>query len=200
MRSRSTARRSSTPSGPTSDDSARTPAKAWRGRPGSSSARALPRRACGGGVACRTCPLPPRTPGEARDRLRALAVRLEADPPTWGGSAGAAQAIRAADPTRDRIVSFVGKLIASKGVDLLIAAWPLVIESAPDARLMIAGFGAYREALLELVRALGDGNLAAARVIASRGRELEGGPAGELHFLAAFLDGLAGAGQERYLH
>ena len=142
----------------------------------------------------------PRAPGEARDRLRALAVRLEADPPTWGGSAGAAQAIRAADPTRDRIVSFVGKLIASKGVDLLIAAWPLVIESAPDARLMIAGFGAYREALLELVRALGDGNLAAARVIASRGRELEGGPAGELHFLAAFLDGLAGAGQERYLH
>ena len=132
--------------------------------------------------------------------MRALAARVEADPPTWGGEADAAQAIRAADPTRDRIVSYVGKLIASKGVDLLIAAWPLVIDRAPDARLMIAGFGAYRHALLQLARALGEGDLAAARVIASRGRELEGGPPGELRYLAAFLDGLTGAEQERYLN
>ena len=142
----------------------------------------------------------PRPPGEAKDGLRALAARVEADPPTWGGEADAAQAIRAADPTRDRIVSYVGKLIASKGVDLLIAAWPLVIDRAPDARLMIAGFGAYRHALLQLARALGEGDLAAARVIASRGRELEGGPPGELRYLAAFLDGLTGAEQERYLN
>jgi glycosyltransferase involved in cell wall biosynthesis len=142
----------------------------------------------------------PRPPGEARDRMSALAARLEADPPTWGGEAGAAQAIRAADPTRDRIVSYVGKLIASKGVDLLIAAWPLVIEHAPDARLIIAGFGAYRHALLELARALGEGDLAAARVIASRGRELEGGPPGELRYLAAFLDGLTGAERECYVN
>ena len=141
----------------------------------------------------------PRPPAEAKDRLQALAARLEADPPAWGGEADAPQAIRAADPTRDRIVSYVGKLIASKGVDLLIAAWPLVIERAPDARLMIAGFGAYRQALLDLARALGDGDLAAARVIASRGRQLEGGPPGELHFLAAFLDGLTGAERDRYL-
>jgi glycosyltransferase involved in cell wall biosynthesis len=97
------------------------------------------------------------------------------------------------------VVSYVGKLIASKGVDLLIAAWPLVVERAPDARLMIAGFGAYRHALLELVRVLGEGDLAAARAIARRGREEEGGPAGELHFLAAFLDGLAGAERARYV-
>ncbi len=82
---------------------------------------------------------------------------------------------------------------------MLIAAWPLVIERAPDARLMIAGFGAYRQALLDLARSLGDGDLAAARVIASRGRQLEGGPPGELHFLAAFLDGLTGTERERYL-
>ena len=141
----------------------------------------------------------PRPAGEARDRLRELAARLEADPPAWGGEADGAQAIRAADPTSERIVSYVGKLIVSKGVDLLIAAWPLIAGRAPDARLMIAGFGAYRQALIDLARALGGGDLAAARVIASRGRELEGGPPGELHFLAAFLDGLAGAGRERYL-
>ena len=142
----------------------------------------------------------PRPPAEARDRLHALAARLEADPPAWGGEADAAQAIRAADPTQDRIVSYVGKLIASKGVDLLIAAWPLVTERAPGARLMIAGFGAYRQALLDLARALADGDLAAARVIARRGRELEGGPPGELHYLASFLDGLTGAERERYVN
>jgi glycosyltransferase involved in cell wall biosynthesis len=140
-----------------------------------------------------------RPAGEARAGLHALAARLEANPPTWGGEADAAQAIRAADPIRDQVVSYVGKLIASKGVDLLIAAWPLVIDHAPDARLIIAGFGAYRPALLELVRVLGDGDLAAARAIAARGREEEGGPAGELHYLAAFIDGLAGAERERYL-
>ena len=140
-----------------------------------------------------------RPPEEARDRLRELAARLEADPPTWGGEADGPQAIRAADPTRDQIVSYVGKLIAAKGVDLLIAAWPLVIARAPDARLVIAGFGAYRPALLRLVRALGQGDLGLARDIASRGREEEGGPAGELHYLAAFLDGLAGARGRRYV-
>jgi glycosyltransferase involved in cell wall biosynthesis len=140
-----------------------------------------------------------RPAGEARQRLHALADRLAADRPAWGGEADAAQAIRAADPGRDQVVSYVGKLIASKGVDLLIAAWPLVVEQAPDARLMIAGFGAYRHALLELVRVLGEGDLAAARAIARRGREEEGGPAGELHFLAAFLDGLAGPELERYV-
>jgi glycosyltransferase involved in cell wall biosynthesis len=138
-----------------------------------------------------------RPAGEARARLAALADRLAADRPGWGGEADAAQAIRAADPTRDQVVSYVGKLIAAKGVDLLIAAWPLVVGRAPDARLMIAGFGAYRPALLELVRVLGEGDLTAARAIARHGRE-EGGPAGELHYLAAFLDGLAGAERERY--
>ncbi|MGD0924133.1 MAG: glycosyltransferase family 4 protein [Streptosporangiaceae bacterium] len=142
----------------------------------------------------------PRPPREAKSRLRALAARLEADPPSWGGEGDAAQALRAADPTRDRIVSYVGKLIVSKGVDLLLAAWPLVIERVPDARLMIAGFGAYRHTLLGLTRALGEGDLRAARVIAHRGRELEGGPPGELHFLAAFLDGLAGPERERYVN
>ena len=140
----------------------------------------------------------PRSPEEAKARLGALAARLEADPPTWGGAAGAAEALRAADPTRDRVVSYVGKLIVSKGVDLLIAAWPLVVDSVPDARLMIAGFGEYRDALVLLASALGDGDLATAREIASRGRELEGGQPGELRYLASFLDTLGGAEGERY--
>ena len=47
-------------------------------------------------------------------------------------------------------MSYVGKLIVSKGVDLLLAAWPLVVARVPDARLVIVGFGTYRDALERL--------------------------------------------------
>lgn len=129
---------------------------------------------------------------DAAERLRTLADRLEgAGAAGWGGEAGAADALRALDPERDRIVSFVGKLIVSKGVDLLVAAWPLVAGQVPDARLVMVGFGTYREGIERLATALRDGDFDAAREIARRGRELEGGPPGELRYLAAFLDRLA---------
>ncbi|HXN39253.1 MAG TPA: glycosyltransferase, partial [Solirubrobacteraceae bacterium] len=127
-------------------------------------------------------------------------------------------------PQRDALVAFVGKLIVSKGVDLLIAAWPLVLERVPHAQLALVGFGAYRGALARLLGALADGDMAAARQIALAGRSLEvapeaqvasGSPAapadpdvcapaetGEarpLAHLLAFLDGLRGAERERYL-
>jgi glycosyltransferase involved in cell wall biosynthesis len=85
-------------------------------------------------------------------------------------------------------VSYVGKLIVSKGVDLLLAAWPLVVGAVPDARLVVVGFGTYREGLERVVEALRDADVAALREIAARGRELEGGPPGELKHLNAFLD------------
>jgi glycosyltransferase involved in cell wall biosynthesis len=122
----------------------------------------------------------PREPDLAR-----LASRPAA---SWGGEHGTAEALQALDPSRDRIVSFVGKLIVSKGVDLLLAAWPSVVEAVPDARLVVVGFGTYRDALLGFVDALRDRDVGALREIASRGRELEGGPPGELRYLAAFLD------------
>jgi glycosyltransferase involved in cell wall biosynthesis len=135
--------------------------------------------------------VPRPDPAEQLSALAALADRLEgADTAGWGGEAGAADALRALDPGRDRIVSYVGKLIVSKGVDLLVAAWPLVAEAVPDARLVVVGFGTYREGIERLANALRDGDLDEAREIARRGRELEGGPAGELRFLQSFLDRL----------
>ena len=117
--------------------------------------------------------------------LEALAARPAA---AWGGEHGTAQALRELDPARDRIVSYVGKLIVSKGVDLLLAAWPLVVDRVPDARLVVVGFGTYREALERFVDALRARDLDALVEIAARGRELEGGPPGELRYLSAFLD------------
>ena len=78
---------------------------------------------------------------------------------------------------------FVGKLIASKGVELLVAAWPLVLAREPAARLLIVGFGGFREGLEALAAQLAAGDLEAAR--ATRGEDGQ-----ELPWLAAFLDGL----------
>jgi len=109
-------------------------------------------------------------------------------PPTTGSSfarstAEAAAALGALDLRRDRIVVYVGKLIASKGVELLLAAWPLVLGRVPDARLLIVGFGAFRDELQGLATALARGDVDAARALkAEDGRELPE--------LAAFLDAL----------
>jgi glycosyltransferase involved in cell wall biosynthesis len=132
----------------------------------------------------------PRAAVEAAERLNALADRLEGTSGGWGGDEGASAALRTLDPRGERIVGYVGKLLVSKGVDLLLAAWPLVWAQARDARLVIVGFGTYRDGLERLMRALARGDLDDAREVARRGRALEGGPPGELHYLAAFFDDL----------
>ena len=131
----------------------------------------------------------PRSHEEATIGLSRLADELEAgETAAWGGDAGAAKALRQLDPSRDRIVSYLGKLIVSKGVDLLLAAWPLVVARVPAARLVVVGFGTYRQTLDRFVDALGRRDLETLREIASRGRELEGGRPGELKYLRAFLE------------
>jgi glycosyltransferase involved in cell wall biosynthesis len=104
--------------------------------------------------------------------------------------AEAARALRTLDAERDRLVAFVGKLIVSKGVDLLAAAWPLVLAAVPDAKLVVVGFGAYRDALERLLAALAAGDLPAVRALAAEGRAAEGGPHAPLRLLEAFLDDL----------
>jgi glycosyltransferase involved in cell wall biosynthesis len=133
----------------------------------------------------------PRTPEDAAaglERLRArLAAADEADPADTSSfarsTAEAAAALGALDPARDRIVVYVGKLIASKGVELLLAAWPLVLGRVPDARLLVVGFGAFREALEGLAADLDRGDL-------ERASALRGEDGRELPSLAAFLDRL----------
>jgi glycosyltransferase involved in cell wall biosynthesis len=88
---------------------------------------------------------------------------------------------------RDPLVVFVGKLIVSKGVDLLIAAWPLVRAKHPEARLRIAGYGEYEGGLRRLLAALDRGDIADAREVARLGWALEGGEEKELPILSAFL-------------
>src|ERR1700712_3610433 len=64
------------------------------------------------------------------------------------------EAFAPGDAGRDPLVVFVGKLIVSKGVDLLLAAWPLVHAKHPRVRLQVAGYGAYEDGLRRLQAAL----------------------------------------------
>ncbi len=131
------------------------------------------------------------------DHLSAAAA-VEQDHAFARDEAAAGRALAGLRLDRDRHVVFVGKLIVSKGIDLLAAAWPLVLAEVPDARLVIVGFGAWRPALEELLGALAAGDLDAARAIAEAGREAEGGPRAPLRHLLAFLDGLDGPALEAY--
>jgi glycosyltransferase involved in cell wall biosynthesis len=152
----------------------------------------------------------PREPAQAAAGLRALAVRLRGMPATPLSGEGsafdrdpaeAAAAIEQLDCERDLLVAYVGKLIVSKGVDLLLACWPLVLEAVPRARLVIVGFGAYREGLEKLSAALQAGDLGQAQQLARAGRALED-PAARavpLGHLLAFLGTLDGEERERYL-
>jgi len=157
----------------------------------------------------------PASPQEAQAAMRALLERLR-------GSATSSVEEQASAFARDDhvaaealaklvdgsgpLVAYVGKLIVSKGVDLLIAAWPLVLRSVPRARLVVVGFGAYREGLERLLDRLGEGDLKGAVEIARAGRSLEaqdgvGAPAGDplpLSHLLAFLDSLSRGEADAY--
>jgi glycosyltransferase involved in cell wall biosynthesis len=151
----------------------------------------------------------PREPQAAAAGVRALAARMRAADAheSGGGDAfaldgqAAADALERLDPERDRLVAFVGKLIVSKGVDLLLAAWPLVLESVPAARLVVVGFGAYRPGFERLAAALQAGDLDELRAIALAGRSLEdrAAEAKPLRHLLAFFDSLQGEQRDRYL-
>ncbi len=80
------------------------------------------------------------------------------------------------------LVIYVGKLIASKGVHALISAFPHVYRRT-GARLLIVGFGTFREALEALTLSMSKGDRRVLELLADGGRLYERGPPGPLdHF------------------
>ena len=128
----------------------------------------------------------------AKTRLGPPGVDISAFRPLDPGGEGPRTKTSPAGPSppgsrREPLVVFVGKLIVSKGVDLLLAAWPLVRAAHPGARLRVAGFGAYEDGLRRLLGALDRGDLDEAREVARLGWALEGGEEKPLPILSAFL-------------
>jgi glycosyltransferase involved in cell wall biosynthesis len=94
----------------------------------------------------------PATPEDATAGLRELAERLRwLDVSEMGRNPEEAAAAlqRYADCDGPRIL-FVGKLIAAKGVDWLLEAWPRVLAEHPNGRLLIAAFGEQEAELRDL--------------------------------------------------
>ncbi|HKH11977.1 MAG TPA: glycosyltransferase family 4 protein [Rubrobacter sp.] len=73
------------------------------------------------------------------------------------------------------LVVYLGKLIHSKGVHSLISAFAPV-HRRTGARLLVIGFGTFREGLQALVSALDAGDEGNAGRLAEHGRLVEGGP------------------------
>jgi glycosyltransferase involved in cell wall biosynthesis len=141
----------------------------------------------------------PRSPADALANLGQLAERLESETPgtgegqdSFGRDGPAIAAALRAWAEGDQRVLFVGKFLVSKGVDLLLAAWPMVhrerlAAGAKGPRLHLVGFGAFEAGVRDLVNALDRGDLEAAARVAARGRGYEGEADVELPILSGFL-------------
>lgn len=73
------------------------------------------------------------------------------------------------------IIVYVGKLIHSKGVHSLVSAFARA-HRRTGARLLVVGYGTFREGLQALVHALSAGDGEMVELISSSGKLLEGGP------------------------
>jgi glycosyltransferase involved in cell wall biosynthesis len=140
----------------------------------------------------------PVAPKDRPTRLHALADRLRSgdERPTATGErtvwdtdpeTGATALDWYAEAPGERVI-FVGKLIVSKGVDLLLAAWPLVHRRHTGARLLLVGFGALEKELRAVVEGFAKGDLGRLTELAASGRGLEGADAERLSMLSAFLE------------
>jgi glycosyltransferase involved in cell wall biosynthesis len=101
----------------------------------------------------------------------------------------------AVDWANDRTLLYLGRLISAKGVQEVVAALPLMLEAAPDLRLIVVGHGPLREPLEAMLWALEHGDRALFAQIVASGRALEGDPEGEgggqaLTKVARFMEGL----------
>ena len=94
----------------------------------------------------------------------------------------AGERIRGVLGSGDPVVVYVGKLIHSKGVHSLLSAFARA-RNETGARLLVIGYGTFREGLEALVHALSTGNKSAVETLVGAGRLFEGGPASPMeHF------------------
>jgi glycosyltransferase involved in cell wall biosynthesis len=91
---------------------------------------------------------------------------------------------------REKIILFVGRLIASKGLHSVIAALPEILEAEPQARLIVVGHGPQREPLEALIRALQHGYKELVLHIVQWGWELEGTGEGPWEEMLLYFDQL----------
>lgn len=129
-------------------------------------------------------------------RVMAAAAHYEGKRP----DAGLADKLRRVDWSRDPIVLFVGRLIAAKGPQSVIAAFVGVLARHPRARLVMVGHGPLREPLEAMAWALRHGRHRLFRDLVERAREVEGEGEHVLPAVRAFIETLEREGElDRWL-
>ena len=112
------------------------------------------------------------------DALRSVAASYEARAHDADAGERLAVSVGGGGP----LVVYLGKLIHSKGVHSLISAF-VRVRKETGARLLVIGFGTFREGLEALTYALGAGDEVNAGRLVELGKSLEGGPVEPLeHF------------------
>lgn len=121
------------------------------------------------------------------------ALESALDYPTGHPDADLEAKLRRLDWERDRILTFVGRLIPAKGVAAIVVALPKILERHPDTRVLLVGAGWLREYMEAFVVALsrGDGELAARIIEWSGERRQEGARPSA----AAYIRGLRESGE-----
>jgi glycosyltransferase involved in cell wall biosynthesis len=109
--------------------------------------------------------------------------------------AGAEAELVTLDWDRDEILLFVGRLIASKGPQNIIAALPCILASNRRARLVIVGHGPLREVLEAFLWALEHGDRTLAENIVHWGSALEGGEATPFEEIRLYFEALEACGE-----
>ncbi len=133
---------------------------------------------------------------DADDLARKLAA-VSYEPRKHDRDAG--ERIRKVIDSGEPVVVFVGKLIHSKGVHSLLSAFARVRRET-GARLLVIGYGTFREGLEALTRALSTGNRGAVETLVGAGRLFEGGPASPMEHLEVTEELLRDArGMEEYV-
>lgn len=82
--------------------------------------------------------------------------------------------LRGVDWVNAPTLLFVGRLIAWKGIQSLIAALPLVLADEPEMKTIVVGHGPLREAMEAMVWALRNGRREIVDLIVTHGRALDG--------------------------
>jgi len=97
-------------------------------------------------------------------------------------------------------ILYIGKLIISKGVQILLMSLPYIFQKNPNVSITIVGYGKFRPTLEILLRGLIEGNKELLEIIIEKGNYLEGKKHGELKYLSKFWNSLKKDDKiERYL-
>lgn len=151
-----------------------------------------------------------RQRGMPRDALQQLGRRLHTDIAHQELSAilaeaqidrsklpdvGVEEKLASVDWGHDDVLLFVGRLMAAKGLQGIIAALPQIFASRPGARLIVVGDGPIRPVMQAFLWALEHGEKQLAMHIVDRGSELEGGGAVPYDEMSGYFAGLKSRGE-----